>query len=352
MLPRGGRRPVDRNPVIHPPHPMGKKIFPRPVAIALAFGTVLYHSSLLPAGAVVLYETGFERFEGYDPQTDLMGQSGWVGEGSGGNGILGEAIPGFSGQVAYLGYNPPLHRSSTLNLWHPLGLNPVSTDLPVIQFSVSLQIEDSTTAAPYFDDFRWSVYGTDGHRFFTLDFDNDARGIFYLLDETVSAETAFHDTHYSFSNGTPYDLTVTLNLARNLWSASINGAVVVNARKITTTAHPLSLGDVDAVWVVRNPDHPGDNFMIFDDYKIEVTPLTAIPAQLEFLGWTPVSGAFQVKVWGEPGVTYSLEATTDFHAWTPVAQGTASVTDGAVVLGDTDARNHPRRFYRASSKGL
>ncbi len=331
---------------------MNKSHFAGPLATTIAVGAALFQSTHLPAHALVLYETGFERFEGYDPKLDLVGQSGWIGEGSGGNGIIGDVIPGFNGQVAYLGYNAPINHSTTLNVWHPLGFNPISTDPPVVQFSVSLQIQDSTTTAPYFDDFRWSVYGTDGHRFFTIDFDNDARGVFYLLDETVPARAAFRDTRYSFSNGTPYDMTVTMDLAKNLWSAAINGAVIVNAQKITTTGHALSLGDIDAVWVVRDPDHPGDNFMVFDDYKVEITPLTAIPPQLEFVGWSPVSSAFQVKVWGEPGVTYSLEATSDFQTWTPVAQGTASGTDSSVVLRDTDARNHPHRFYRATSKVL
>ena len=331
---------------------MSKNRFSNPLAVTVVFGAALFHSVHLPAHALILYETGFERFEGYNPQLDLVGQSGWIGEGSGGNGIIGDPIAGFNGQVAYLGYNPPVNHASTLNVWHPLGFSPISNDLPVVQFFVSLQIQDSTTAAPYFDDFRWSVYGVDGHRFFTIDFDNDAQGIFFLLDETVPANIAFHDTRYSFSSGTPYDLTVTMDLAKNLWSAAINGAVIVNAQKITTTGHSLSLGDIDAVWVVRNPEHPGDNFMVFDDYRVEITPLTAIPPQLEFVGWAPFGSAFQVKVWGEPGVTYSLEATTDFQTWTPVAQGTASGTESSVVLRDTDARNHPRRFYRASSKPL
>src|SRR4029079_12084691 len=39
-------------------------------------------------GAALLYQTGFDVSEGYDANLDLVGQNGWVGEGSGGNGIL------------------------------------------------------------------------------------------------------------------------------------------------------------------------------------------------------------------------------------------------------------------------
>lgn len=300
--------------------------------------------------SVVLFETGFERFEGYDPQLDLIGQSGWVGEGSGGNGLIADPVSGFAGQVAYIGYNAPTNQVSTLNVWHPLGLSPVTTDLPVVRFNVSMQIQDSTAAAPFFDDFRWSVYGVDGHRFFTLDFDNDAQRVFYLLDESVSPAAAFHDTHYTFRDGMPYDLVITMDLAKNLWNASVNGAVIVNGQPMTTSTNTLSLGDIDAVWVVRSPAHPGDNFMIFDDYRVEITPLTAIPAQLELIGFNRISGAFEVQVWGEPGVFYTLEATSDFKTWTSVAKGMGAPHDGGVRLADGTASRLARRFYRAVSQ--
>lgn len=307
--------------------------------------------NLALANSVVLYETGFERFEGYDSHLDLVGQSEWFGEGTGGNGILPPPIEGFNGQVAYIGFTPPSRTHSTFNLWRPIGLNPLPPDRPVVQFSVSMQIQDSTTAAPYFDEFRWSVYGIDGTRFFSLDFDNDSREIFYILDEKVPAAEAFHSTRYTFSNGRPYDLTVQMDLARNLWTASINGAILVSGQKMTTSAAPLTIGDIDAVWVVRDPAKPGDNFMIFDDYRMEITPMTEIAPRLEVLGFSSVRPSFLVKVWGEPGVTYLVEATTDGIHWVPREKKTASMLDGSVVFEDTQVGTMDGRLYRATSVG-
>jgi hypothetical protein len=80
-------------------------------------------------GGRVIFETGFERFEGYDPALDLVdalgrGQNGWMAVGQGGNGLLTNLMDGFTGQYAYVGYQGPTNSSSSVNLFRPFQLIP------------------------------------------------------------------------------------------------------------------------------------------------------------------------------------------------------------------------------------
>jgi len=305
------------------------------------------------AEAVVLYETGFEPFEGFSPDQDLLGQGGWIARATdlagdkadaGGNGILATPLTGFSGQYAYIGYNAP-QRTADFNLWRPIDLDPVSSPLPFVRFCVSFQIEDSTTEAPFFDNFRWSIYNTEEHRFFSVDFDNDLREVNFILDEK---NPAIRPTGFTFENGIPYDLEIDLNLQRNIWSARINGTVIVHPQPISNVGARLSFGDADAVWIIREPGSPGDNYMIFDDYRTTLEPLSDIPPSLEPVGMLN-SGAFLVRVIGEPGVTYRLEGSLNFQTWLPIATGTAQSPGGYIDLQDGAASAFPHRNYRAVS---
>ncbi len=312
------------------------------------------YGDVSPATTIVLYETGFEPFEGFSPNEDLVGQGAWVGYATelsgksaplGGNGVLADPVPGFSGQYAYIGFDAD-SATADFNLWRPVDLVPATTQpLPLIRFRVSFEIIDSTQAAPQFDDFRWSVYNTEDHRLISLDFDNDLREINFILDEN---SPVIRPTGFTFDNGTPYDLEIDLNLQRNLWTARINGTVVVNAQSITTVGARLTFGDADAVWVIRDPGKPGDNYMIFDDYRLTLEPLTDIPPTVEPIGLL-TTGTFLVRVAGEPGVRYRLEATTDFKTWTPVDSGVAQSPGGFIDLKDVNASQFGNRSYRAIS---
>lgn len=297
-----------------------------------------------PAAPRILFETGFEKFEGYDPDFDLAGQGGWVGIGSGGNGVLAGPVDGFKGQVAYVGFTAPAGTNDLLNLFRPVGLVPVGNALPLITFEVSFMVFDSTTNAPYFDDFRWSAYNTREERLFTLDFDNEAQEINFILDDGKG----FRSTGWSFRAGDPYDLVISMNFARNLWTAEVNGAVVVNAQPMTTRGAKLDLNEMDAVWAIRTPGRPGDNFMVFDDYRLTALPVDEIPPVLEYAGQL-TTGPVLIRVLGEPGVNYVVEQTVDFVNWVQVAAGRAPSPEGVLELRDETALRSDRRFYRARS---
>ncbi len=325
-------------------------------ALFLAPASRLNAADVLP-GSRILYETGFEPFEGFNATNDLAGQGSWIGYATdlagksvdfGGNGLLPGPTDGFFGQTAYIGFNAP-NVTADFNVWRPINFAPASGVLPVVQFTVSIQVEASSDGKVP-DAFRWSFYNAAEQRLFSLDFDNATREIGAILDDgTATQAPPVRPSGFLFRNGEPYDLEVLLNFQRNLWTAKINGVVAVNALPITTKNAARTLGDVDAVWLIREPGKPGDNFMIFDDYRVVATPLTEIPSTLEVIGLIQPSGAFVVRVLGEPGVKYQLEASTDGASWFPVGNGTAQSPDGYVDIRDASAKDSASRLYRAVS---
>lgn len=294
----------------------------------------------LAIAQTTVYSTGFERSEGYDPEITLIGQGGWVGYGTGGNGILTNFLEGL-GQQAYIGYTPPEDTNSNFfSVFRPVNVAPIPAGHPVIKFSVIMQIVDSSTPTAPRDDFRWSVYNTNGMRLFSLDFDNHALAVSYLLDN----DAGFVEIG-PFDNFGYYDLAIYMNFARNLWSATLNDVPIVTAQPITTQNAPLNLGDIDAVWSLRDPAAPGDNYLLFDEYTVTIEPGTAIPSRVEFLGFDS-SRQSQIRLYGEPGLAYRLETSSDFKVWTELLTFTAP-SSGILDVRDAAAPNNSFRFYRA-----
>ena len=294
-----------------------------------------------PAEAVVtnIFSTQFESLEGYSTASNLVGQGFWLGSGSGGNGIVNEFIVG-EGQQAYVGFDPPDPADDQLVVWRPITLSPVPTNMTVIQFSVLVCVVDSTTNSPYYDDFYFSVYNTQAHRLFTLDFDNNDLSINYLLD----GATNFVATGKHYANDDVYTLDVRMDLAANLWSATLEGVLLATNQPITTTSAALDLGDIAAGWLVYDPAHPGDNFLLFDNYQVTAEVLLPPPPQLQILGRT-TDGQVLLRVLGQSNTRFSIDATTNFTQWT--ALKTNLVTDGSFDHVDSSAAGQTHRFYRA-----
>jgi hypothetical protein len=284
-----------------------------------------------------IFFTQFEPGQGYSTNLDLIGQGGWLGEGSGGNGIVNNFIPG-QGQQAYIGYSAPAAGDDQLVAWQPLNFNPLAASQPIVKFSVLTSIEDSTN--DNFDNFRWSVYNSQVDRLFSLDFDNYYTNVSYLLDGT----NALVATGVSFAPGSNYTLLVTMNFAANRWSATLNNALLATNQLITTTGAALNLGDIDAVWLVYDTNAPGDNFMLFDNYHVtaEAPPVTS--AQMQFLGRT-LEGWTLLRVFGSDGSRWAVEGTTNLLNWS--ALKTNLVTGSYFDLVDTTAVGLKQRLYRA-----
>ena len=221
---------------------------------------------LIPSAAPqVIYETGFESVEGFNFNSQLSGQGGWTHLGSGGNGFLFEQFPGLGQQVG-IGFDPPFFGDDSLIVWHPLNFIPDTNNRPVVRFSVLMGIIDSFNFV--YDTFHWSVYNTDGNHLFSVGFDNFDLNVYYRLNDG----NGFMPTGATFQPGTIYDLVFTMDFSRNRWSATFLGETVVSELAINTTNIPLNLGDIDAEWHVFDPFFPGNNLMIFDEYRVIAEP--------------------------------------------------------------------------------
>lgn len=287
-----------------------------------------------------IFFTQFEAGEGYSTNADLWGQNSWTGAGSGGNGILSGFIPG-QGQQAYIGFAPPDPGSDQLYVWRPINFNPLAAGLPVINFSVLMRIADSSNTN--YDYFRWSTYNMQGDRLFSIEFDVYALVVNYQLNGTNSVVT----NRTAFVPDQDYVLNVSMNFASNRWSATLGNALVATNQPISTTAAPLNLGDVDAVWLVYDTNAPGDNYLLFDNYRITAQALTVPPvppARVQFLGRT-AEGWSLLRVTGEEGSRWSLDATTNFVNWAYLRTNT--ITGGSFDYVDMTAAPLTRRFYRA-----
>ena len=279
-------------------------------------------------GATVIYQTSFEPAEGYNTNADLAGQKGWVKAGSGGNGLVGGFFPG-KGIQAYIGFMPPSTNDNSLYLYQP-----INKSMPQVQFSVTMAIIDSTTTNR--DDFYWSVFNQQGQPLFTLDFDNYELNLYYYLDNTNGRVSS----GLSFTNGGAYPLNISMDFTSNRWNATFNGKSIETNQPITTTGGVLNLGDIDAAWAIYDPAAPGDNYMVFDDYRITAS---APPPQLALLGLAGGKPALRLN--GLSGIRYALDVSTNLFAWTPVQTNTA--TNGRFDLIDDAAVGSRVRFYRA-----
>jgi hypothetical protein len=167
-----------------------------------------------------------------------------------------------NGQQAYVGYSAPLEaEDDTVLAYHPVNYSPVGTSEPIVTFSVTMAVNDSTNSS--YDDFQWRLYNSTGHKFFTIDFDNDNLAVRYSLDGGTYLPTGVH-----FIDDTAMKLVVTMDYAHNRWSATLGGETLVKNQPIRTGSATLDFGSMDAVWQIDDPAAPGNNYMVFDDYSV------------------------------------------------------------------------------------
>lgn len=288
-----------------------------------------------------IFNTRFEAAEGYNVAYTLVGQNGWLGEGTGGNGLVEDFFPG-EGQQAYLGYWPPLRSNESQTIvWRPLNFDPLTAGLPVVEFSVLMSIEDSSATNGQYDNFQWQFYNRQTNRLFMLDFDNYYQDISYRLDGT----NAWVTTAVRFTNGVPERLVVTMDFAANRWSASYGGRLIATNQPITTTNAPRSLGEIDLAWVYYDPDRPGDNYILFDNYRV-VAHAPGLPPRLLLLERSQ-RGHVWLRLQGQPNVRYVIEASPSLPArtWQPLR--TNATADGIFDFIDATAPDAPARYYRA-----
>ena len=209
-----------------------------------------------PPEPIVIYATGFEAAEGYKSDQSVSGQNGWNKTGPGGNLVLSNAFG--LGQQARIGFSTSggAVRSS---VWRS-----VTNAQSLVQFSVSMAIVGSTNKED--DLFDWAVFNSGGQFLFGLDFDTFGSVVGYELNDGEGVLL----TDVAFKTNQVYELAVTMDFVNNLWSATLGSLTLVEGEPITTTETALSLGYIDAVWFTD--ETPGNNYMVFDNYRIVAEP--------------------------------------------------------------------------------
>ena len=301
------------------------------VSLGLANATAL-------GQARTVYYSGFEPGQDYDAKHPIIDQDDWQGEGTGGNGLVEDNFEGL-GQQGYIGYWPPLEDSEEYtSLWR--SVEGIGQEETKVTFTVLMMIVDSTNDQS--DDFRWTVYNSEVQRLVTLDFDNETRNINYALDDNI-----FLPTGYSFEHEALYELKFVMDFAANMWTVFVGDQAIVNDKKLTTTGASLTFGDLGPLWVYRKPETPGNNYMVFDEYKITVETSDErlkTPPTLAWTGWMD-DGRAMLQMGGDDATDYTVEVSDDLKTWTPLE--TSKPGDTGKEITDADALDHEQRFYRA-----
>ena len=301
----------------------------------------------------IIYSTGFEANEGFNRDlVRITGQDDWLGSVNGasgplfingGNGLVeGEFVGWPWQQLAFIGFTLPESDEAVefFNLFYPVTITNFPDSAPIIHFDVAMEIVDSENNER--DIFSWGAYNFKGKNLFSLDFNNQTRAISYILDDGKGAI----DTGSKFDHIRIYDLRISMNFRRNLWCAILDEAVIVNNQPITTKDAELTFSSIDAVWLISNPERPGDNYMLFDNYSITRAGPSQIAPRVGVQGILP-DGKCVLRVSGKLDAEYQIEASSDLNIWTPIKTGRTSSDEGILDVVDDQAPRFIARFYRA-----
>ena len=311
--------------------------------VLLGFSLVALPLGVQSATVTNVYFTGFETNEApgaYDPYYELVGQQGWLRYPAvfGGNGLITNFL---GSQAAYIGLFPTDPKTNTLSIFRHIDYTPPANARTLVKFSVTMDIEDSYERR-YYDDFWWTLYNAWGDSLFTLEFDNKTWAISYGLDNGI-----FYETGQRFTNGLVYQLMVTMDFQSNRWSAVISNeykaTLLATNQLITTKNTPLNFGSMDLIWRPKDPKNPGDNFLIFDNYRVVAEIQDTRPVYFLTLG-KPSGSSFPLRLTGPDGQRFAIDVSANLSSWTPLKTNT--ITDGSFDFVDQNPGSAPR-FFRA-----
>jgi len=330
---------------MHPtaPHKSTKRRILRAPALLL-----LLLAPIVAYAVTTNFSTGFESAEGYASGVALAGQQGWVGyvnatdlsytnAGSSGNGVTNGGLSG-SGQAAYVGLTPlPPAYNSYVELLRYVDLDPVGSNQPIVNFSAKMKVIDSTNGI--YDFFYWNFYNQDGLLLFGLEFNNDPQDIGIVNSTNGVANIG------NFNAAVEYALGVSMNFVSNRCSVILNGSTLATNLPITITNSVLNLGSVAVIWQPSSRSGPGNNYMLFDDFRLISSSLGPARPQLRVLTPGGGSAAATLRLTGQDGFRFAVEGSTNLTTW--LAVGTNTISGGIANYLDSAATNRSSRFYRA-----
>lgn len=328
-----------------------------------AFSTVTAAQTHARAGE--LYFTGFENPPFSVGADTIRNTDGWIGQstvaGKALSGILSESQHGVKGigNAAYIGGNPARVSgvsSKQVNLRRPVNVDPVALGQEVASFSVAFGIKDSTAASSYRrDNFEFLIYNSSGQLLAGIQFDNSAldslsglpQRVIYLLYWNGSS-FVYTNTGYTFLPETLEILDFRINLRTNRWSVTLGGAPLFQDITFYSGPNTKTLGFVLTQMQVRNTFplttdiYPGDNYMLFDDYRLRTDPVTVTVES----SWAD-TGAFRLDWNEEYGYSYRVQYSADCVNWFDVASTIHTATStGDNSFTDTTSPRPAKRFFR------
>lgn len=308
------------------------------------------------------YYTGFAAFAVGDDK--IIGTDGWQGShaGLGLHGILSEDLHQVAeiGNAAYLGGKSERIPSTNkfVYLRRSVSLDPVALGQEVATFSVMFGIRDSTSTSLYRrDNFEFLVYNKSSQLLGGLQFDNTTldgktgtpQRLIYRLAWN-GTDFQYYNTGYSYLPQTLEALEYRINFRTNRWTATLGGVPIVqdlefysggtNAKNFGSALVQMK---VTNTYPFTSDIHPGDNYMLFDNYAVRTDPVTTT------LSISKTNSGAAVLTWNEEaGYSYQVQYSADCLTWKTDLAGSshaASVTGNATFTDPTQAPPN-RRFYR------
>ncbi len=294
---------------------------------------------LIQSQAQSLYQTDFSNFTAGEDQ--LVGTDGWMGSniGEGVHGIDSEAIVGL-GHSAFLGFNPP--STDLVSVYRPIDQSLLSSGSgSVIEFNVVMGISDSFNGQ--YDRFYFSLYDPLNNYLAALVFDNTNEGFGIWVSDGVDQVY----TDEEFLTDVLYDLTIVAKFSENSWSAYLDDIPLFVDRPLTAVTGTPEFGDVAVEWEITDPNNPGDNWLLFDDWEISLLP--ASTPSLPVIQTFTHDGENVAFTWpGNAGDTYQVEYSSDLQQWhDDLPNSLISAGTETTNLSFTDnPGNASMRFYR------
>lgn len=342
----------------------------------LAAGSCAVLSTLIvvqgPTRAGEVYFTGFETPPFNVGADTIRNTDGWSGPtifaGKALSGTLSENQHGVKGigNAAYIGGNPTTVTSvSTKSVYirRPVSIDPVALGQEIATFSVAFGIKDSTSASSFRrDNFEFQIWNNESTAKLLagIQFDNSTldsltglpqRSIYLLYWNGISH--VYTNTGYTFLPETLELLEFRINFRTNRWTVSLGGAPLFQDLSFYTGPNQRTIGSVWAITQVTNATtktispasydlFPGDNYMLFDDYRLRTDPVTVTVGS----SWTD-TGAFKLDWNEEYGHSYRVQHSADCVNWFDVASTihTATAT-GDNSFTDTTIPRPAKRFFR------
>ncbi len=306
------------------------------------------------------YYTGFENFVAGDDK--IVGTESWTGtyNGSRLHGVLSEAqhgVIGIGNAAIIGGFGNALTRTSSGNsvyVRRQLGLDPVALNQEVVTFSIVFGIKDSTTMLR--DNFEFLIYNQSNALLGGIQMDNTTldlatgkpRRLIYRLGWNSATNTfQYFLTSFNFLPETMETLTFRINFKTNLWTVSLSDLAIFQDLAFYTGTATKNLGSAMVKMAVKTTTSttisPGDNYMLFDDYRVSTDALDT------GLALTKTSTGAANLVWNqEAAYRYQLEYSDDFSLWKTDLPGSyrAATLTQSTTFNDPTIIIPQKRFYR------